>query len=189
MDLKIYSTNALGTPAYYYLTSGDDFSNINTVTINGNFVDLDSLEEVAEVIDILKQCKITASESEDFSKFASTMFGAYLGFGKVYADLVAKANATTDTIIQALTAILEELENDPEIEEYNDYSECEELCEDQEAIAGYLNNACNLRKSRTFELAQRYMNEVFDADDQMDAAEYNTLLAMFTQYGDWILAQ
>jgi pyruvate-formate lyase-activating enzyme len=43
--------------------------------------------------------------------------------------------------------------------------------------------------TRTFTWAQKYMDEVIDPQSELTGPEYNTLLAMFTQYGEWILKQ
>lgn len=43
--------------------------------------------------------------------------------------------------------------------------------------------------TRTFHWAQKYMDEVIDPESDLLGSEYNTLLAMFTQYGEWILKQ
>ena len=43
--------------------------------------------------------------------------------------------------------------------------------------------------TRTFNWAQKYMDEVIDPAAELSGPEYNTLLAMFTQYGEWILKQ
>lgn len=43
--------------------------------------------------------------------------------------------------------------------------------------------------TRTFHWAQKYMDTVIDPASELTGPEYNTLLAMFTQYGEWILQQ
>ena len=43
--------------------------------------------------------------------------------------------------------------------------------------------------TRTLYWAQQYMDTVIDPKSELSDADFNTFLAMFTQYGDWLLNQ
>ena len=59
---------------------------------------------------------------------------------------------------------------------------CEEDAQAEQA-------ASSMSNCRTFHWASKYMEEVIDPNDELSGTENNTLLAMFAQYGEWILNQ
>jgi hypothetical protein len=186
MILEISKTTVLWAPVTYYTVKGDD-DVIEKITLNGKELNLQSETDLLQAIDALVDSKKSANFSIDETNSINDIFGA--SFGTKFTRLAERFNVITDNLICKIENMRIALLND----NCNTCTGCscdyhEETPAEAEArIASDAVEAVS--NTRTFTWAQKYMDEVIDPASELSGPEYNTLLAMFTQYGEWILKQ
>lgn len=181
MILEISKTNVLWMPITFYTVKGND-DVIEKIILDGKELDLHSDEDLVKAIDALNESKKSAMFSTDETNCMNDLFG--VNFGVNVTALSERFNVITENlinIIETMRASIKTLDNfDGE-----DYVETEaeyEARKASDAVEAVSN-------TRTFHWAQKYMDSVIDPASELSGPEYNTLLAMFTQYGEWILKQ
>lgn len=181
MILEISKTNVLWMPITFYTVKGND-DVIEKIILDGKELDLHSDEDLVKAIDALNESKKSAMFSGDETNCMNDLFG--VNFGVNVSALSEKFNAITENlinIIETMRASIKTLDNFDD----EDYVETEaeyEARKASDAVEAVSN-------TRTFHWAQKYMDSVIDPASELSGPEYNTLLAMFTQYGEWILKQ
>lgn len=211
MTLEISKTNVLWMPVTYYTVTGND-DVIEKITLDGKELNLHSETDLLKAISALEDSKKSASFSVDETNSINDLFGTM--FGNDVARLAERFNSITDNLIykiEYMRVALCDAEYDtcngcdlldvcsspiePECDlgicPDTDYCGCEYHEETPaEAEAREASDAVEaVSNTRTFTWAQKYMDEVIDPVSELSGPEYNTLLAMFTQYGEWILKQ
>lgn len=211
MILEISKTTVLWAPVTYYTVKGDD-DVIEKITLNGKELNLQSETDLLQAIDALVDSKKSANFSIDETNSINDIFGA--SFGTKFTRLAERFNVITDNLICKIENMRVALLN----ANYSTCTGCDLLdvcsstvepdcdlgiCPDNgccdceyheetpaEAEARAASEAVEaVANTRTFTWAQKYMDEVIDPASELSGPEYNTLLAMFTQYGEWILKQ
>lgn len=178
MVIDINSTNILFMPVTYYTIKGENEA-IERITINGEELNLKSDEDLVKAIDSLCAAKKSAIFSDDETSMLD-IFGA--GFGNQMTELSKHFNEITEDLIYTIENMRIALRN------ANGCADC--TFNDAEIEAAKASDAVEaVANTRTFHWAQKYMDEVIDPASELSGPEYNTLLAMFTQYGEWILNQ
>lgn len=215
MVIDINNTNILFMPVTYYTIKGENEA-IERITINGKELNLKSDEDLVKAIDSLCAAKKSAMFSDDETSLLD-VFGE--GFGNQMTELSKHFNEITEDLIYKIENMRIVLRNENNIVEpdcelgicpeggcadctFNDAeiepTKCCEACctcvdekyctacQEAEKASEAVEAVSN---TRTFRWAQKYMDEVIDPASELSGPEYNTLLAMFTQYGEWILKQ
>lgn len=189
MILEITKTNLLWKPLTYCTIKGEG-DVIEKITINGEELDLQSDNDLVRALDAVIESKNSANFSTDEYSAVNNLFGN--AFGDKLSTLIDRFNEITEDLIYKIEQMRFNLKSNnaeagcPNIKcscDDVDYcAKCEEAMKASEAVAAVSN-------TRTFTWAQKYMDEVIDPASELSGPEYNTLLAMFTQYGEWILNQ
>ena len=189
MILEITKTNLLWKPLTYCTIKGEG-DVIEKITINGEELDLKSDEDLVRALDAVIESKNSANFSTDEYSAVSNLFGN--AFGDKLSTLIDRFNELTEDLIYKIEQMRFNLKNSNAECRYTDTkcscddvdycAQCEEASKAAEAVEAVSN-------TRTFTWAQKYMDEVIDPASELSGPEYNTLLAMFTQYGEWILNQ
>jgi hypothetical protein len=211
MILEISKTNVLWMPVTYYTIKGDD-DVIEKIILDGKELNLYSETDLLKAIDALVDSKKSANFSMDETNSINDLFGAT--FGTNITRLAERFNTITENLIRKIENMRISLIN----ANYSSCNGCELLdvcsshvepdcdlgiCPDNgccgceyheetpaETEARQASDAVEaVSKTRTFHWAQKYMDNIIDPHAELTGAEYNTLLAMFTQYGEWILKQ
>lgn len=184
MILEISKTTVLWMPITYYTVKGDD-DVIEKITLDGKELDLQSETDLLKAIDALVDSRKSANFSMDETNSINDLFGAT--FGNNVTRLAERFNTITDNLICKIENMRVALVN----ANYDTCTECDYHEETPaEAEARVASEAVEaVSNTRTFTWAQKYMDEVIDPVSELSGPEYNTLLAMFTQYGEWILKQ
>ena len=184
MILEISKTTVLWMPITYYTVKGDD-DVIEKITLDGKELDLQSETDLLKAIDSLVDSRKSANFSMDETNSINDLFGAT--FGNNVTRLAERFNTITDNLICKIENMRVALVN----ANYDTCTECDYHEETPaEAEARVASEAVEaVSNTRTFTWAQKYMDEVIDPVSELSGPEYNTLLAMFTQYGEWILKQ
>lgn len=186
MILEISKTNVLWMPVTYYTVKGDD-DVIEQITLDGKELNLHSETDLLKAIDALVDSQKSANFSIDETNSINDLFGAT--FGTNITHLAERFNAITENLINNIENMRIALIKDNYITcpkcscEYHEETPAEEEAREASDAVEAVSN------TRTFTWAQKYMDEVIDPASELSGPEYNTLLAMFTQYGEWILNQ
>lgn len=196
LKLNTYNYFFASSPFKFYAVEQNGNPDIEEIYYLGEELDLTNPESYDLAIDFLKSCKECDCEICDTCK--SPMAETLLG--KTFVSNLEKihdtVNETTDKIIELLNNTKNELlkgiepcaDDDLPCKACcscadTDYCEaCQNASKASDAVEAVSN-------TRTFQWAQKYMDEVIDPASELTGPEYNTLLAMFTQYGEWILKQ
>lgn len=193
MILKLYTYDYLFAPSSYkaYAVEQEDNPEIEAIHYLGEELDLTDPYSYDLTIDFLKDCKDRDCEICDTCKSGIAEFL----FGTTFISTLEKihdtVNDTTDTLIKLLTDVKNTV-----IAEYGIPPKCcDECCtckdvkcpvKEEEVEDDSDEEASN---TRTLYWAQQYMDTVIDPKSELSDADFNTFLAMFTQYGDWLLNQ
>lgn len=190
LKLNTYNYFFASSPFKFYAVEQNGNPDIEEINYLGEELDLTNPESYDLAIDFLKSCKECDCEICDTCK--SPMAETLLG--KTFVSNLEKihdtVNETTDKIIELLVDAKNALLSDDDLPckaccscTDADYCEaCQNASQASEAVEAVSN-------TRTFHWAQKYMDTVIDPASELTGPEYNTLLAMFTQYGEWILKQ
>lgn len=176
------------SPIKYYVVEHNDNPDIEEINYLGEELDLNDPESYDLAIEFLNDCKEYDREIRD--TFSGVFFGS--NFNKIYDTI----NDTADTLIDLLTRKKNTLHTDEDLPcktccscSGTDYCK---TCQEVNASEVY-DEAEQASKAvsatGTCHWAQKYMDTVIDPASELSAAEYNTFLAIFTQYGDWLLKQ
>lgn len=201
MILEISKTNVLWMPVTFYTVKGDD-DVIEKIILDGKELNLHSETDLLKAIDALVDSQKSANFSSDETNSINDIFGT--AFGADVTRLAERFNTITETLICKIENMRVALIN----ANYSACTGCDTLdvcsslvepdcyeCEYHEETpaeveAKKASDAVEaVSNTRTFHWAQKYMDEVIDPESELLGPEYNTLLAMFTQYGEWILKQ
>lgn len=184
LTLSTYNFLFASSPIKYYVVEHNDNPDIEEINYLGEELDLNDPESYDLAIDFLNDCKEYDRKICDACKYPS-LLGAFFGsnFNKIYDTI----NDTADTLIDLLTRKKNTLHTDEDLPcktccscADTDYCKtCQEAEQASKAVSA----------TGTCHWAQKYMDTVIDPASELSAAEYNTLLAMFTQYGEWLLKQ
>lgn len=192
LKLNTYNYFFASSPYKFYAVEQNGNPDIEAIYYLGEELDLTNPESYDLAINFLKECKECDCEICDTCKSptAKTLLGTT--FASNLEKIYDTVNETTDKIIDLLKVTKNELLkiNEPA-------KCCEECCT---CVADKYCTACQeaekaseaveaVSNTRTFHWAQKYMDTVIDPASELTGPEYNTLLAMFTQYGEWILKQ
>ena len=192
LKLNTYNYFFSDAPFKYYAIENPNEVDIEAIYYAGEALDLTNPESLDFAINFLNECKQSDIEicNSCKSPITETLFGSsfIMNIDKIHETM----NETTDKVIELLTVAKYELlkVNEPVkcCEECctcvdDKYcAACQEASKAAEAVEAVSN-------TRTFHWAQKYMDTIIDPHAELTGAEYNTLLAMFTQYGEWILKQ
>ena len=194
LKLNTYDYFLASAPFKYYAVEQNNNSDIEAICYLGEELDLNDPKSYDLAIDFLNDCKEYDSKLCD--RCNSPILEAF--FGTTFTSNLEKIqdtlNETTDTIIKLLESTKHELKASKVIEPTKCCEECCTCtddkycaaCQEAEMAAESVEAVSN---TRTFHWAQKYMDTVIDPAAELTGPEYNTLLAMFTQYGEWILKQ
>ena len=186
MILEISKTNVLWMPVTYYTVKGDD-DVIEKITLDGKELNLQSETDLLKAIDALVDSQKSANFSMDETNSINDLFGTT--FGTNVTRLAERFNTITENLIRKIENMRVALIKANCITcsecgcEYHEETPAEAEARVASAAVEAVSN------TRTFTWAQKYMDEVIDPQSELTGPEYNTLLAMFTQYGEWILKQ
>ena len=192
LKLNTYNYFFASSPFKYYAVEQNGNPDIEAIYYLGEELDLTNPESYELAINFLNDCKECDCEICDTCKspMAETLLGTtFISNLEKIHDTV---NETTDKVIELLTAAKYELlkENEP-VKCCDECCTCVDdkycaACQEAEKASKAVEAVSN---TRTFHWAQKYMDTIIDPHAELTGAEYNTLLAMFTQYGEWILKQ
>ena len=193
LKLNTYNHCFLGDSAFkYYVVENNDYPILEGIQYLGEDLDIEDPKSYDLAIDFLNDCKESDSEICDAYKYGM----ADIFLGTIFVSNLEKIHDTInkeiDEIIEGLRitrdGILQSKEGEP-------IKCCEGCCtckddkcpvEEEEVEDDSYEEASN---TRTFHWAQKYMDTVIDPKSELSDADFNTFLAMFTQYGDWLLNQ
>ena len=193
LKLNTYNHCFLGDSAFkYYVVENNDYPIIEKIQYLGEDLDIDDPKSYDLAIDFLNDCKESDSEIYDAYKYG--MSDIFLGtiFVSNLEKIHDTINKEIDEIVEELRIIRDEILQSKEGESIKC---CEECCtckdnkcpvEEEEVEDDFNEEAPN---TRTLYWAQQYMDTVIDPKSELSDADFNTFLAMFTQYGDWLLNQ
>lgn len=194
MILKLNTYNYLfaSSPYKFYAVEQNGNPDIEAIYYLGEELDLNNPESYDLAINFLNDCKGCDREICDAYKspIAETLLGTtFISNIEKIHDTV---NETTDKIIELLAVAYNKLIKRTEVIEPTKC--CEECLDDKYCAACQEAEQASeaveaVSTTRTFYWAQKYMDTVIDPASELTGSEYNTLLAMFTQYGEWILKQ
>lgn len=190
LKLNTYDYFFASSPYKFYAVEQNGNPDIEAIYYLGEELDLNNPESYNLAINFLNDCKECDCEICDTCKspIAETLLGStFISNIEKIHDTV---NETTDNIIEMLVNTKNALIADDELPckvccSCADTDYCE-ACQNAEKASEAVEAVSN---TRTFHWAQRYMDTVIDPASELTGPEYNTLLAMFTQYGEWILKQ
>jgi hypothetical protein len=218
MILEISKTNVLWMPITFYTVKGND-DVIEKIILDGKELNLHSETDLLKAIDALNESKKCAMFSADETNCMNDLFGVNFGvnvsalsekFNAITENLIntienMRASIKTpnncdgcaliDLCSSNNTVNVIEPDCDLGICPENGCADCTFDDEDYvETEAEYEARKASdaveaVSNTRTFHWAQKYMDSVIDPASELSGPEYNTLLAMFTQYGEWILKQ
>ena len=193
LKLNTYNHCFLGDSAFkYYVVENNDYPILEGIQYLGEDLDIEDPKSYDLAIDFLNDCKESDSEICDAYKYG--MSDIFLGtiFVSNLEKIHDTINKEIDEIIEGLRitrdGILQSKEGEP-------IKCCEGCCtckddkcpvEEEEVEDDSYEEASN---TRTLYWAQQYMDKVIDPKSELTDADFNTFLAMFTQYGDWLLKQ
>ena len=199
LKLNTYNYFFASSPYKFYAVEQNGNPDIEAIYYLGEELDLNNPDSYDLAINFLNDCKECDCEICDTCKspMAETLLGAT--FVSNLEKIHDTVNETTDKIIELLMIAHNKLvKRLAGIEPCTDddlpckaccscadteYCEaCQNASKASEAVEAVSN-------TRTFHWAQKYMDTVIDPASELTGPEYNTLLAMFTQYGEWILKQ
>ena len=193
LKLNTYNHCFLGDSAFkYYVVENNDYPILEGIQYLGEDLDIEDPKSYDLAIDFLNDCKESDSEICDAYKYGM----ADIFLGTIFVSNLEKIHDTInkeiDEIIEGLRitrdGILQSKEGEP-------IKCCEGCCtckddkcpvEEEEVEDDSYEEASN---TRTLYWAQQYMDTVIDPESELSDADFNTFLAMFTQYGDWLLKQ
>ena len=193
LKLNTYNHCFLGDSAFkYYVVENNDYPILEGIQYLGEDLDIEDPKSYDLAIDFLNDCKESDSEICDAYKYGM----ADIFLGTIFVSNLEKIHDTInkeiDEIIEGLRitrdGILQSKEGEP-------IKCCEGCCsckdakcctEDEEVEDDSYEEASN---TRTLYWAQQYMDTVIDPKSELSDADFNTFLAMFAQYGDWLLKQ
>ena len=193
LKLNTYNHCFLGDSAFkYYVVENNDYPILEGIQYLGEDLDIEDPKSYDLAIDFLNDCKESDSEICDAYKYGM----ADIFLGTIFVSNLEKIHDTInkeiDEIIEGLRitrdGILQSKEGEP-------IKCCEGCCtckddkcpvEEEEVEDDSAEEASN---TRTLYWAQQYMDTVIDPKSELSDADFNTFLAMFTQYGDWLLKQ
>ena len=193
LKLNTYNHCFFGDSAFkYYVVENNDYPIIEKIQYLGEDLDIDDPKSYDLAIDFLNDCKESDSEICDAYKYG--MSDIFLGtiFVSNLEKIHDTINKEIDEIIEGLRIIRDEILQSKEGEPIKC---CEGCCtckdvkcpvEEEEVEDDFNKEASN---TRTLYWAQQYMDTVIDPKSELSDADFNTFLAMFTQYGDWLLNQ
>ena len=189
MILEITKTNLLWKPLTYCTIKGEG-DVIEKITINGEELDLQSDEDLVRALDAVTESKNSANFSTDEYNAVNNIFGNV--FSDKLSAMIVRFNEITEELIYKIEQMRFKLKNNNAECRYTDTKcSCDDVdyCANCEEAIKASNAVEAVSNTRTFTWAQKYMDEVIDPASELSGPEYNTLLAMFTQYGEWILNQ
>jgi hypothetical protein len=190
MILEIKRLKVLNNTVAFTVRRGTSDETFEKITVDDKEIDLSSVNELNSVIDILKESIKNDLDVSTFSETDNALFSIFglSEYAEKLSKLYEKNKENTNTIINVIENMISKLHNTKCCEECctcvdDKYcSACQEAEKAAEAVEAVSN-------TRTFHWAQKYMDTVIDPSSELTGPEYNTLLAMFTQYGEWILKQ
>lgn len=195
LKLNTYNYFFASSPYKFYAVEQNGNPDIEAIYYLGEELDLNNPESYDLAINFLNDCKECDCEICDTcrSSVAETLLGAT--FVSNLEKIHDTVNETTDKIIELLMIAHNNLVK--RLAGIEPTKCCEECCtcvDDKYCAAcqeaEQASNAVEaVSNTRTFHWAQKYMDTVIDPASELTGPEYNTLLAMFTQYGEWILKQ
>ena len=196
LKLNTYNHCFLGDSAFkYYVVENNDYPIIEKIQYLGEDLDIDDPKSYDLAIDFLNDCKESDSEICDAYKYG--MSDIFLGtiFVSNLEKIHDSINKEIDAIIEVLRitrdGILQSKEGEP-------IKCCDECCtckDDkwcaacQEVNVPAISDEEEVLNPSTLHWAQKYMETVIDPKAELSDADFNTFLAIFTQYGDWLLKQ
>ena len=193
LKLNTYNHCFFGDSAFkYYVVENNDYPIIEKIQYLGEDLDIDDPKSYDLAIDFLNDCKESDSEICDAYKYG--MSDIFLGtiFVSNLEKIHDTINKEIDEIIEGLRIIRDEIlqskEGEP-IKCCEGHCTCKDIkccAEDDEVEDDSEEEASN---TRTLYWAQQYMDTVIDPKSELSDADFNTFLALFTQYGDWLLNQ
>lgn len=196
MELNLQTFNFFGSKTYYFNVSGKS-DKFTCIYLDGESLDMQDIETYNTAINFIKNCIHCTCDTCDICTDTSAFSFLGQALAKDMESLSQTYNDYAKGIIQALTEQRDDLIN-MSIEPTDCYcdtrcGDCSctdeiycEKCKEAELASNIVETVSN---TRTFSWAQKYMDEVIDPQAELTGADYNTLLAMFTQYGEWILNQ
>ena len=193
LKLNTYNHCFLGNSAFkYYVVENNDYPIIEEIQYLGEDVDIDDPKSYDLAIDFLNDCKESDSEICDAYKYG--MSDIFLGtiFVSNLEKIHDTINKEIDEIIEGLRIIRDEILQSKEGESIKCCEGCctckdDKWCVDGEEVEDDSDEEAS--NTRTLYWAQQYMDTVIDPKSELSNADFNTFLAMFTQYGDWLLKQ
>ena len=186
-------------PFKYYSVEDNGNPDIEEIHYLGEDLDLANPESYDLAIDFLKKCKECDRELCDTCKspMTDTLFGTI--FVSSLEKIHDTINEEIDKLIELLKCTKNKLLLSKGIEfergcegccTYKDDEYCDKCCDAcKEPESADDTDDVEESNTSTFHWAQKYMDTVIDPESELCEAEYDILLALFTQYGDWILKQ
>lgn len=199
MILEITKFNFLNDTVAFKIYAGSTTDSFEKILVDNKEIDLSSIDELKSVIEILETSLKNDLDICSFNNEENDFLNI-LGLGSFKESLEKMYNKNRDNInaiVEIINSMISELIlNDCEIG-IEPTKCCEECCtciddkycaacQEAEQASEAVEAVSN---TRTFHWAQKYMDMVIDPASELTGPEYNTLLAMFTQYGEWILKQ
>jgi len=191
MILEIKRLKIFNNTVAFTVKRGTSDETFEKITVDDKEIDLSSIDELNSVIDILKESLKNDLDISSFNEADKSLFSIFglSEYAENLSKLYEKNKQTTNTIINVIENMIDKLHDNTKC--------CEECCtctddkyctacQEAEKASEAVEAVSN---TRTFHWAQKYMDTVIDPASELTGPEYNTLLAMFTQYGEWILKQ
>ena len=193
LKLNTYNHCFLGDSAFkYYVVENNDYPILEGIQYLGEDLDIDDPKSYDLAIDFLNDCKESDSEICDAYKYG--MSDIFLGtiFVSNLEKIHDTINKEIDEIVEGLRIIRDEILQSKEGEPIKCCEGCctckDDKCPVEEEEVE--DDSCEeVSNTRTLYWAQQYMDKVIDPKSELTDADFNTFLAMFTQYGDWLLKQ
>ena len=191
LKLNTYNHYLFGDSAFkYYVVENNDYPIIEKIQYLGEDLDIDDPKSYDLAINFLNDCKESDSEICDAYKYGM----ADIFLGTIFVSNLEKIHDTInkeiDAIIEGLQIIRDEIlqskEGEP-IKCCEGCCTCKDVKYPVEEVEGDSDEEAS--NTRTLYWAQQYMDTVIDPKSELSDADFNTFLAMFTQYGDWLLNQ
>ena len=191
LKLNTYNHCFFGDSAFkYYVVENNDYPIIEKIQYLGEDLDIDDPKSYDLAINFLNDCKESDSEICDAYKYG--MADIFLGtfFVSNLEKIHDTINKEIDAIIEGLQIIRDEIlqskEGEP-IKCCEGCCTCKDVKYPVEEVEGDSDEEAS--NTRTLYWAQQYMDTVIDPKSELSDADFNTFLAIFTQYGDWLLMQ
>ena len=193
LKLNTYNHYLFGDSAFkYYVVENNDYPILEGIQYLGEDLDIEDPKSYDLAINFLNDCKEYVSKICDTYKYGM----ADIFLGTIFVSNLEKIHDTInkeiDEIIEGLRitrdGILQSKEGEP-IKCCEGCCTCKDdkCCVEGEEVEDDPDE--DISSTRTLYWAQQYMDTVIDPESELSDADYNTFLAMFTQYGDWILNQ